>query len=148
MACDNDDFFALLGENIDVDDAYSISMESSGLGLESEVASATDGECENVMRYEDPEVLKEHMKKVVNIGRDKTTFKGVEDLMMAAEELQQFPPRLRQGQIIFGSVSIAHHKGLDDTPKGMFYNMISPGWQFNRFFDRLNHGLNHRLTHP
>ena len=24
----------------------------------------------------------------------------------------------------------------------------SPGWQFNRFFDRLNHGLNHCLTHP
>ena len=28
------------------------------------------------------------------------------------------------------------------------YLNCHPGWQFNRFFGRLNHGLNHRLTHP
>ena len=27
--------------------------------------------------------------------------------------------------------------------KQLTYNPGSPGWQFNRFFDRLNHGLTH-----
>ena len=30
---------------------------------------------------------------------------------------------------------------------GVSMGVTGTGWQFNRFFDRLNHGLNHGLNH-
>ena len=132
MADDTDDMGiaspgALLEENLDEDDAYSISRDSQGLGQESETASLSEGEVGGVLRYEDPEALKNHIETVMKIGREKTTFKGVEELKNAAEEGdEQFPPRVRQGQIIFGSVSVAHVQGYDNSCKGDLYNMIAP----------------------
>ena len=40
--------------------------------------------------------------------------------------------------------------GLENTVNVYFPTLdprAKPGWQFNRFFDRLNHVLNHCLTH-
>ena len=65
---------ALMGDNLDEDDAFAIAAESAGMGQSSEVT--TDGETGQVMRYNDPEVLKKHIREVMKIGREKTTFKA------------------------------------------------------------------------
>ena len=113
---------ALLGDNLDEDDSFAIAADSAGMGQSSDVT--TDGEIGKVIRYNDPEVLKKHITEVMKIGREKTTFKGVEELKNAADEGHQFPPRLRQGQLIFGTVSFAEHMGMADTWSGVFCDYL------------------------
>ena len=69
------------------------------------------------MRYgsTSKETLEEHIKKVIGLGRDKTVFHGVQELEKAAEGQT---PLLRRGQIIFGTVSIAHDRGWNKTRQG------------------------------
>ena len=80
---------------------------------------ASSIEWDSVLRYEEVSV-KEHIKKLIK-DSGKNSFQGVEALKKAAED-----GLLRQGQIIFGTVSIAHHEGEEGTLKGWLYNTLSP----------------------
>ena len=110
-------------ENLDADEAAAIANGSTATGPSHGVAG--DGERGRVMRYGlvSKEMLEEHIKKVVGLGREKTVFHGMEELKKATEGQT---PLLRRGQIIFGTVSVAHHSGEDGTMVGMIANFLAP----------------------
>ena len=105
---------ALSKENISNSDRKSLIGKSPWQGMMSATATASA-----VLRYEEVSV-KEHIKKLIK-DSGKNCFQGVEALKKAAED-----GLLRQGQIIFGTVSIAHHEGEEGTLRGWLYNTLSP----------------------
>ena len=49
--------------------------------------------------------------------------------MIKAAENETLPskPQLRRGQLIFGTVSVAHHQRVDNDPiRGPLYNLVAP----------------------
>ena len=90
-----------------------------------EAGSAEQGksskECDTVLRYEEVSV-KEHIKKLIQDSQ-KNSFQGVEALKKAAED-----GLLRQGQVIFGTVSIAHHEGEEGTLRGSTTASAHSSW--------------------
>ena len=105
----------LLGENLDEHDVRAIRSQSEGMGDSSEEEEGL------VERYTDDEQVKNKIESVLKLGRAKTVFEGIEELKKAAEEGK--PPLLRQGQIIYGSVSLAHHKATEEeTLRGYIEN--------------------------
>ena len=111
----------LLRENLDDDDVVSIGGESQGKG------ESSDEEEGKVFRHS-LQVLKGKIQSVMRLKRDKVVFDGVEELIRAAE--QPVPGKgkalLRQGQIIFATVSVDHHKGTEGTLLGCVGNLFAP----------------------
>ena len=82
-----------------------------------------------VLRFKNPEVVKRqiktickvgkeefirgHLDKALKIGRERTLFKGIQQLEKAAVTGE--PPLLRKGQVVFGTVSLAHAQDKDGT---------------------------------
>lgn len=100
---------ALFQENLDSDD-FSIIRTSSDY-TSTEVAE--DGEVGLVMCYQDPQVIKEHIKNVISTFGTDLVFRGI-DALKAATTVQggDGKPKLRRGQIIFGTVSIGNFQLL------------------------------------
>ena len=78
-----------------------------------------------VMQPTDPNVLEEHILAVTSgTSFQEHVFHGTEALKKAAEGNK---PHLRRGQLIFGTVSVAHHQEIDDDPiLGPLANMFAP----------------------
>ena len=114
---------ALLGQNLPACERESLTIVSGGRGLQS---GERDGQ--PVLRF-NPEAVQQHIKDVMRRNSEKVTFNGVEALIKAAEE--GTPPLLRQGQLIFGTVSIAHHAGEEDKTGEKTFK----GWLYNTFAD-------------
>ena len=53
-------------------------------------------------------------------------LKGVENLKKAASEVALDKPQLRRGQLIFGTVSVAHAADIDETSMGTIANWLAP----------------------
>ena len=87
----------------------------SSLMRESQWSIATVG----AMQYDQSRV-KDHIQKLVK-EKKSNSIQGVEALKKAADS-----GSLRTGQIIFGTVSIAHHEGEEGTLKGWLYTTLSP----------------------
>ena len=99
-----------------------------------EPPSAGERGAGRVIRFNDPEVVKRQMKtvckvgkeefirghldKALKIGRERTMFKGVQELAMAAQSGK--PPLLRRGQVVFGTVSLSHAQDQDGTIRLVF----------------------------
>ena len=99
---------ALLKENITSDLVAALQMQSAHAGVASAAYSGGSHDPQvkrKVIRF-DEEYVKKHIKKVMKKNSKETTFFGIEQLKRAAEE-----GLLRQGQLVFGTVSIAHHLG-------------------------------------
>ena len=73
------------------------------------------------MQYDQSRV-KEHIRKLVK-DRKKNSIQGVEALKKAAED-----GLLRKGQVIFGTVSIAHHEGEEGTLRGSTTASAHSSW--------------------
>ena len=73
-----------------------------------------------VLRY-DCEQVKAHIENIIQGRNERNTFRGLDNLKQAADTKV-----LREGQIIFGTVSLGHHMGEDDTTTGWIYNLLSP----------------------
>ena len=101
---------ALWGEQL-LENDFNSSRVYSGGGS----GSVTLAEASEVIRYNHSDV-QNHIKKLINGDKKKTTFHGIKELKKAADK-----NLLRQGQIIFGTVSLAHHMGMEwegmKTPK-------------------------------
>ena len=78
-----------------------------------------------VMQPTDPKELEKHIKAMAK-GTTSRVIKGVENLKKAASEVRLDKPQLRRGQLIFGTVSLAHDAGIDDTPMGTIANWLTP----------------------
>ena len=79
-----------------------------------------------VLKYGNLERLKGHIEKVAkNAVKAREIFHGIEELKIAAKSINGQKPILRVGQIIFGSVSLAHTQGWDG-PKSFFGNLLAP----------------------
>ena len=81
------------------------------------------------MEYKDTEAIKKHIKSTVKKYNSKTypVFKGIKELIAATEpEDEDSKPLLRRGQIIFGTVTIAHHEGREDHWTGDMSNIFAP----------------------
>ena len=76
----------------------------------------------SVMQHTDPKVLEKHMLTVTT-GTSGRVIYGIRALKKAATAAQ---PLLRRGQLIFGTVSLAHDAGIDDTPMGTIANWLTP----------------------
>ena len=99
-----------------------------------------DGKMGKVMRYNDPNVVREAMRRVLGIGmsqflpiwetkKNHAVFESVQDLIVAAE--RKDIPQLRQGQIIFGTRSAAWMMQYGQERKqymaeAWLYNLLSP----------------------
>ena len=103
---------ALSKENVSLSAMKALKLGSNCHGAPSQV-------CNPVLRYEEVSV-KDHIKKLMK-NSGKNSFQGVEALRKAADS-----GLLRQGQIIFGTVSVAHHEGEEGTLRGWLYNTLSP----------------------
>lgn len=98
---------ALFQENLDSDDFSIIRINSDYTSTE----VAEDGQEGMVMRYQDPQVIKDHIENVVSTFGTDLVFKGIDELKAATsvpEEEVDAKPKLRRGQIIFGTVSIGN----------------------------------------
>ena len=95
---------ALTGENLGPDNYKSSKLLSGGHS-----GSVTRAGSSKVIRY-DFEKVQEHIKNIIKGSNEKNTFIGLEKLKEAANEKV-----LREGQIIFGTVSLSHHEDVDIT---------------------------------
>ena len=76
------------------------------------------------MQLTSPEVLENHIKAVTcGTSRQERVFHGIQALEEAATGAQ---PLLRRGQLIFGTVSLAHAGDMDGTRLGTMANWLAP----------------------
>ena len=78
-----------------------------------------------VMQPNDPKELEKHIKAMAK-GTTSRVIKGVESLKKAASEVRLDKPQLRRGQLIFGTVSVAHAADIDETSMGTIANWLAP----------------------
>ena len=76
----------------------------------------------SVMQHTDPEVLEKHILTVTS-GTSGRVFDGIKKLKKAATAAE---PLLRRGQLIFGTVSLAHDRDMDGTTLGTIANWLAP----------------------
>ena len=101
---------ALFQENLDSDDFSTIRRTSDYTSTE----VAEDGQEGLVMLYQDPQVIKDHITNVISTFGTNLVFKGIDELKAATTvpEGEAFlfngKPKLRRGQIIFGTVSLGN----------------------------------------
>ena len=76
----------------------------------------------SVMQHTDPKVLEKHMLTVTT-GTSGRVIYGIKALKKAATAAQ---PLLRRGQLIFGTVSLAHDRDMDGTTLGTIANWLAP----------------------
>ena len=108
----------LSGPNLPKDVRVFFSEQSVNEGQESAEHAAG-------LRYKADRV-KAHIEAILRKNKSKTTFHGMEALAAAAEHCPAGRPALlRQGQVIFGTVSIAGHKHAKAL-KGWLYNTLAP----------------------
>ena len=98
-----------------------------------------------LFRYDNIETVKKHINNVVRLGGSGKVIRGIKNLKIAAgdvvdtkpqSEIGQVKPaackgdktktQLRRGQIIFGSVSLAHHKNVEDPTSSFVLNLFAP----------------------
>ena len=117
---------ALFQENLDSDD-FSVMRKNSVTTSTTSTEVAEDGQEGMVMRYQDAQVIKDHIQNVISTFGTNLVFRGIENLKAASipEEVDG-KPKLRRGQIIFGTVSIAHHQETEDTWGGTIANFFAP----------------------
>ena len=83
----------------------------------------------SVMQHSDPKVLEKHIKAVTRgTSFQERVFHGIQALEEAATRDE---PLLRRGQLIFGTVSIAHDRDMEDmdgtrTRLGTIANWLAP----------------------
>ena len=78
----------------------------------------------SVMQHTDPEVLEKHILAVTRgTSRGDRVFHGTQALKKAATGDE---PLLRRGQVIFGTVSLAHADDRDNTWSGTMANWLAP----------------------
>ena len=78
----------------------------------------------SVMQHSDPKVLEKHIKAVTRgTSFQERVFHGIQALEEAATRDE---PLLRRGQLIFGTVSIAHDRDMDGTTLGTIANWLAP----------------------
>ena len=95
---------ALTGQNLGPDNFNSLKVSSGGGS-----GSVTRAGSSQVLRYDRVKV-QEHIKNIIGGSNERNTFLGLENLKQAASE-----KKIREGQIIFGTVSLAHHLDIDNT---------------------------------
>ena len=76
----------------------------------------------SVMQHTDPKVLEKHMLTVTT-GTSGRVIYGIRALKEAATAAE---PLLRRGQLIFGTVSLAHDRDMDGTTLGTIANWLAP----------------------
>ena len=76
----------------------------------------------SVMQHTDPKVLEKHMLTVTT-GTSGRVIYGIKALKKAATAAE---PLLRRGQLIFGTVSLAHDRDMDGTTLGTIANWLAP----------------------
>ena len=78
----------------------------------------------SVMQHSDPKVLEKHIKAVTRgTSFQERVFHGIQALEEAATRDE---PLLRRGQLIFGTVSLAHDRDMDGTTLGTIANWLAP----------------------
>ena len=114
-------------------------INSAGKDIPSVVGTGTA----RVIRYENHEILKEHVAKLA--GGSSKLINGMTKLKIAAgdtdetklflqkekvkptaRETDETKPQLRRGQIIFGSVSLAHAYNAKNPITSYFLNLFAP----------------------
>ena len=97
---------ALFQENLDSDDFSTIRRNSDYTSTE----VAEDGQEGLVMLYQDPQVIKDHITNVISTFGTNLVFRGIDELKAATTvpEGEACKPKLRRGQIIFGTVSLGN----------------------------------------
>ena len=111
----------LVDENLD-------SEEYAAMHMGSEFYSATEVESEGskgkVMQYGDSKVLKNAILEQIDEdvrGTTSQVYSGIAKLKKAIQNKE-----LRRGQLIFGTVTPAHHSGTDGTFEGYMSNLFAP----------------------
>jgi len=112
---------SLTSENLAQENIDAIAANSIGLGTDSGCGLTSN----KVFRYGDPEILRNHVKEVIN--GSKHVIKGIKDLERATEDVTADENvSLRKGQIIFGTVSVAQARNWNGTILGAVTNMLAP----------------------
>ena len=108
-------------------------INSLGKGIPSIVGTGNT----KAFRYDSPESIKKHIKNLVSPGGSAKVIRGIKKLQTAAGDTDETKPQLnkrkmaakpqlRKGQIIFGSVSVSHHMGVDNPFSSFFLNLLAP----------------------
>ena len=97
-------------------------INSLGKGIPSIVGTGNT----KAFRYDSPESIKKHIKNLVSPGGSAKVIRGIKKLQTAAGDTDETKPQLRKGQIIFGSVSLAHHKNVEDPTSSFVLNLFAP----------------------
>ena len=108
-----------MATNLPNDIRQAIATESKGLGASSGVGLFAD----KAFRYGDPKVVEEHIQNIMHSNGSDRVIHGIKNLIQAAE-VQGSKPFLRQGQIIFGTATVA--RALSYPPCGFLFNCIAP----------------------
>ena len=88
------------------------------------ITAKKEGGRGSVMQLTSPEVLEKHILKVTSgTSFRERVFHGTQALEEAAKRAQ---PLLRRGQLIFGTVSLAHAGDMDGTRLGTMANWLAP----------------------
>ena len=111
-----------MDKNLKSDVQKAEAMNSLGKGIPSIVGTGNA----KVFRYDSPESIKKHIKKLMSPGGLAKVIRGIKKLEIAAGETDETKPQLRKGQIIFGSVSLAHHKNVEDPTTSFVLNLFAP----------------------
>ena len=88
------------------------------------ITAKKEGGRGSVMQLTSHEVLEKHIKAVTcGTSRQERVFHGIQALEEAATRDE---PLLRRGQLIFGTVSLAHAGDMDGTRLGTMANWLAP----------------------
>ena len=107
-------------QNLKTDVLKAEAINSLGKGIPSIVWAGNA----KVFRYDNPETVKKHIKKLVRNGGSAKVIRGIKMLKIAAGETNETQPQLRKGQIIFGTVSAAHAMGAKNPIWTFFLNLL------------------------
>ena len=98
-------------KNLKSDALKAEAINSLGNGIPSIVGTGNA----KVFRYDCPETIKKHIKNLIRPGGSSKVIRGIKKLKIAACEIDETKVQLRKGQIIFGTVSVAHAKNAKNS---------------------------------
>ena len=109
-------------KNLKSDALKAEAINSLGNGIPSIVGTGNA----KVFRYDCPETIKKHIKNLIRPGGSSKVIRGIKKLKIAACEIDETKVQLRKGQIIFGTVSVAHAKNAKNSLSSFFWNLFAP----------------------
>ena len=108
-----------------MDTIQAMAGESDLGGISSGVGVAAG----KAFRYSNPEVVKEHIQKIMHDNASDKVIEGIENLKQATKlPIDGSNAQLRQGQIIFGTATVARALGkeLNNPHWGYLFKLLEP----------------------